>query len=469
MILGILLLSITSCKDFLKIDPPIDQIGTNKIYATDETATAAVRGLYATMMSASNFASGGPSSVTRLCALSADDLINYGSSQEQIQFYDSTLLPTNSSLRAGLWTEPYKIIYGCNAVIENLQISPNISADLKQQLEGEALFIRAFCFFYLTNLFGNVPIILSTDYRVNASSAANTKTEVYAQIVKDLQAAKAQLAPDYIGGNRTRANKWAATALLARTYLYMENWADAELQASEVIAQSAKYMINIDLNAVFLKNSNEAILQFFVPATRTVNTLEGAAYILTSAPGGTGDVALNNSLYAAFEPGDTRASKWTGTFTSGINSWRYIYKYKVKSGATPSTEYSMVLRLAEQYLIRAEARINQTGKLSQGIQDLNMIRSRARALPTVAVPNPLPDLSTSMLKADALLALEKERRMELFGEWGHRWLDLKRFNRATAVLAPVKGINWQATDVLYPIPSAEILNNPKLVQNPGYN
>ena len=123
--------------------------------------------------------------------------------------------------------------------------------------------------------------------------------------------------------------------------------------------------------------------------------------------------------------------------------------------------------MAEQYLIRAEARINQDN-IQKGIEDLNVLRNRARAVATVEVPDPIPPLKSNLSKSDALLAVEKERRLEFFAEWGHRWLDLKRTNRANDILSIVKAINWQSTDVLYPIPSTEIINNKNLKQNEGY-
>ena len=116
----------------------------------------------------------------------------------------------------------------------------------------------------------------------------------------------------------------------------------------------------------------------------------------------------------------------------------------------------MVLRLAEQYLIRAEARAQQNN-ISGSQSDLNLIRNRAGLVNTAAND-----------KTALLTAIEHERQVELFTEWGHRWLDLKRTNRADAVLGPIKAPNWQPTDMLYPIPQTQIANDPNVHQNPGY-
>jgi hypothetical protein len=114
------------------------------------------------------------------------------------------------------------------------------------------------------------------------------------------------------------------------------------------------------------------------------------------------------------------------------------------------------LRLAEQYLIRGEARAHQNNV--QGAQeDLNIIRSRAGLGATTAND-----------ESSLLAVIETERQVELFAEWGHRWFDLKRTGRADAVLSLEKAPNWQSTDRLYPIPFEEIKINPSLTQNPGY-
>ncbi len=112
--------------------------------------------------------------------------------------------------------------------------------------------------------------------------------------------------------------------------------------------------------------------------------------------------------------------------------------------------------MAEGYLIRAEARCN-LNNFSGAIDDLDKIRNRA-GLP-----------STSATTKDLLLAaIEKENQIEFMNEWGHRWLDLKRKGKADLILGPIKGNNWQSTDVLWPIPENELTYNPYLIQNPGY-
>src|SRR5690606_11794700 len=132
-----------------------------------------------------------------------------------------------------------------------------------KSLTGQALFIRAFVYFYLVNIYGDVPLLLTTDYLVNTKATRTPATQIWRHIETDLQQAISLLDENtgYEDGERSQANIYAAMALLARVYLYMENWVKAEELSSQVIAQSEKYEILEDLNQVFLANSREAIWQ----------------------------------------------------------------------------------------------------------------------------------------------------------------------------------------------------------------
>lgn len=446
-----------SCKKYLGIEPPKNSLIQGVVFQDDNLATSAVLGLYAAMASSGSYASGSSNSITCLSGLSADELTGYNTLN--LPFYQNQLTPDQTYVGT-LYSSPYQLVYSANSVLAGLAASNSLTPPVKTQLQGEALFVRAFTYFYLVNLYGPVPLQLTNDYRVTQVAPRATAAQVYQQILSDLTTAEALLPEAYPGAGRVRPNKSAVQALLARTYLYLKDWANAEKYASLVIGKSTYSLV--DVNAVFLANSQEAIWQLMPPAN--TNTQEGALFILTSTPL---LASLNSGLALnGFEAGDKRKNAWIGSITAGGQTYYYPYKYKVRSSSTV-TEYSMVLRLAEQYLIRAEARINQPGKADQGIADLNVIRDRARAAATAGVPNPLPPLATTLSQSAALLAVEQERRVELFSEWGHRWLDLTRTGRATAVLSPVKP-QWQADDVRYPIPSNELSRNPNITQNPGY-
>jgi hypothetical protein len=423
------------------------------VFKSDETATAAVTAIYHQMQSI-GFANGDAGSVTALAGLSADELVTYPVG-DAVFFYQNDLIPANVTNLA-LWSTAYNSIYLANAVLEGVGGSTAVTEPMRAQLEGESKFIRAFCYFYLVNLYGDVPLILETDYRLNAGAARTPKDEVYAQMMADLADAKALLPGDYSvsKGERTRANRQAASALLARVYLYRGEWAKAEAEATTVIESGMYDMPALD--DVFLANSAEAIWQL-LPVDPTFVTWEGYLFVLQdepTSPFSQSRMALSSQAMAAFEQDDQREVHWTGVF-EGTDTYYYPFKYKLKYAIDDATEYSMVLRLAEQYLIRAEARAQQSN-IGGAQEDLNAVRSRANLADTDAASR------------EALLtAIAHERQVELMAEWGHRWLDLKRTGAANAVLGPIKPL-WKSTSVLYPIPQQERSSDPQLSQNDGY-
>ena len=177
---------------------------------------------------------------------------------------------------------------------------------------------------------------------------------------------------------------------------------------------------------------------------------------------GSNPVYLSSFLLSAYEPGDQRRVSWVGSKTVGTNTYYYPFKYESATFNTPVTEYLMVLRLAEQFLIRAEARAQQSN-LSGAASDLNMIRNRAGLTNT-----------TATTQADMLTAIYHERQVELFTEWGHRWLDMKRIGNIDAVMGgstgvcQAKGGTWNTDWQWYPLPLYDLQQDANLVQNAGY-
>jgi hypothetical protein len=443
------LLPSVGCEELISIPPPDTEIVRETVFDNDNTALSAMAGIYNKLASSNSPIIG----ITLMEGVYADELISYaGPAYPSVPFYVNTVTPTNGTV-SSIWAGCYNIIYYANAVIEGLKNSGGVSVEARKQLSGEALFIRAFVHFYLVNLFGNIPYILTTDYEVNAKVSRLSTSEVYDKIIQDLLQAKVLLVSGYPTANRVRVNKHSATALLARAYLYNQDWVNAEAQASELIDNGSQYALEVDLNNSFLKESEEVIWQLIPPYGYTY---EGSIFILTAPPTG---VALRNSIIEAFEPGDLRKEKWTDSIMSpsGLTKWFFAYKYKIKYEDT-KTEYSVVMRLAEQFLIRAEARAmqNKLIGLNSAESDINIIRARAKLDGTIA--------STQQ---ELLTAIRKERMVELFIEYGHRFFDLKRWGMLDAVLDPIKP-NWDKTDALLPIPQSEILANPRLKQNPGY-
>ena len=441
-----------SCDSFTETDLPKTQLIKTAVFQDVKTATAALSDCYAQMRDYSMI-TGNSDGLSSLLGNYADELTYYGVSDSPLQnFYTHTLLPSNSGVSV-LWNSSYNQIYAANAIVEGVENSTEITGDNRNRLKGEALFIRAFIHFNLVNLFGDIPYITSTDYRTNTMISKQTQADVYKQIIADLLEAKELLPETYTSAQRIRPNKYTVSALLARVFLYTENWQLAENEASVIINKTALYQWQDNLDLVFLKDSPSTIWQLH-PGVAGLNTIEGRTFIFTSAPPNIQAISLD--LLNAFEAGDQRKNQWLGSVNDGTDTYYFPFKYKLDTNSGTSQEYSIIFRLEEQYLIRAEARIH-LGKLAEAKNDINKIRQRATLANTTAITS--EELSQAVLQ---------ERRVELFTEFGHRWFDLKRTGKAGTVLSVIKSA-WKDRDNLLPLPASELIANSHLLpQNQGY-
>lgn len=439
------------CEDYLEAEDPVGQLSTEAVYEDENTATAAVTSLYAILRD-DVIITGNPTGMGGVMGLYSDELDYYGTPGEGLEnFYSHQIIASNSTI-SGTWNGSYNLIFMCNAAIEGLEGSQTMTIEVKEQLKGEALFIRGMIHFYLTNIFGDIPYIKTTDYQKNREAERMPEEIVYENIIEDLTNSKNLLALSYPTWERTRANKWVVAALLARVYLYNGQWDKAE-QESNLLLNNSEFILEENIQNEFLKESTSAILQL-KPKNNGDNTLEGSTFIFSTGPPPL--MALNVSLVQDMEDGDLRKQNWIMELTEGSDTWYFPYKYKQNLNTGTSVEYSIVLRISEQYLIRAEARLMQ-GNILGAEDDLNIIRQRAGLENTTA--------QNSQQLLDAIIT---ERRFELFSEYGHRWFDLRRLGIAGEILSPIKS-GWKSTDILFPIPESELLLNPKLEpQNPGY-
>lgn len=483
------LLCITSisCKKLVEISAPTDTITTGEIFSTEPQAEAAMAGVYNHMIHGADPQFTESPGVTTFSAglagiaggLSSGELYNYQGSQQQGFYALSTnkLSIYNNAPATSIWNSAYTIIYNANSVIEGIAASnsPLLRDSVRKELTGEAKLVRAFCYFYLTNFFGDVPLALTVDFNKTASIPKTPQPTVYRQIIQDLKDAEAVLAKDYsvAKGKRVRPNKWAAAAMLAKTYLFTGDYQNAALKATEVIGQADLYQLEQDLNAVFLTGSREAIWQLKQTEQSPVlknATPEGMTMLPAVAYTSTASFCLSDVLINAFEQGDLRYVHWvdsTLNILNGVSAGKTYYPAKYKTGGNnamagaPAMEYHMVMRLAEMYLVRAEAKINGApGGKDGAIDDLNAIRNRAG----------LGMLAGSLSEQAVKAAVAKERQIELFAEGGNRWFDLKRTGAAHAVLTriPLK-LPWEGDyQLLYPIPVREIQTNSSLIQNDRY-
>jgi len=445
-----------SCNNFLEVAPPSDEISTSLIYTNDDLVNSAISGIYHEMMLTTGFASGAESSIGVLAGLSADEFVSF---TEPLNEFERNSIDINSSYNKNyIWEQGYKYVYYSNSALEGISRSSGLSQAVRNQSEGEARFIRAFSYFYLTNFYDDIPLILSTDYRVNRGIKKSPQSIIYEQIIEDLMIAKELLPEDYSAFNdkRIRPIKWTAAALLARVYLYQQNWEKSENEASLVIDSAGLYSLEENTDSTFLARSPEAIWQL-MPIIAGNNTNEAITFIPYSTPQ---YVSITSSLLKSFEENDKRKTSWIDSIV--VDEVTYYYPFKYKFTYTSSAkEYSMVFRLAEQYLIRAESKAQQN-KISEAQSDVDIVRLRAN-LP------PIESISLNLDKEKLLSLIYHERQIEFFSEWGHRWLDLKRTQLAHRELNTIEYKSWQDTDIFYPIPKTEIENDPNLLpQNQGY-
>jgi hypothetical protein len=466
----VIVLLFYGCKKLVEVDSPFTSTNEANVYTNDGSAASVLTGIYAKISLDDNPMGTGITSLPLFAALSADELILSDLTADTYRYYYANDLKNLLPIAIGsadYWSTFYTTIFIANSALEGLDKSTNLTPAVKQQLLGEAKFVRAFCYFYLVNFFGDVPLVLSTNWQINGALKQSAKVDVYSQMVADLKDAQDLLSPNYLKADvlgitleRTRPTKWAAAALLSRIYLFTNDWKNAEDQATLIINNKTLYD-TVSLNAVFLKNSKEAIWQL-QPVGSGTESNTGAGGIFILPPSGPSDATpfyLSNNLANSFESGDMRKVNWLNSVTVGITTYYYPFKYKLGAVNTSPSEYTMVFRLGEQYLIRAEARVQQ-GNFQGAISDLNAIRTRARLGST-----------TANTQSSLLSAIQQERRVELFTEWGDRWFNLKRTKTIDAVMTgvtPQKGGTWSPNWQWYPIPLSELAANPKLVQNQGY-
>ena len=446
----LLVIAVFSCTDFVEVDPPKNTLISATVFEDPATVKSALANIYYNMreqgMVSGNFG------LSVLMGIYTDELDYYGLTSSNVEFFNHNITPSNS-LILSWWNQAYSLIYAANDIIKGVDNSTTLTWEDQAQFKGQALFVRGYLHSLLVGLFGDVPYITTTNYLENNIAVRMPVNLVYEHIITDITDAVSLLNSNDLSGERVLPNQSVAKALLARMYLYTNNWEQAELTSSELINS---YSLEPDINTVFKNNSSETLWQFKPNGISHLNTYEANQLVIRFIPGQS--YALSDALWNAFEPHDLRLLNWIGSESSsdGLTTLHYANKYKALFNETVSIEYSIIFRLTEQYLIRAEARAH-LGDVFGAQSDLNRIRNRAGLSNTMAAT-----------QTDLLDAILQERQLELFSEHGQRWFDIKRLDRAEDVLSPIK-INWQISHMQLPIPDTELELNPNLKpQNPGY-
>lgn len=453
----------TGCDKYLNnTQLPANTIAEANVYTSDNSVGAVVTGFYLKMINTGAFGGSASQNLPYITGLYTDELQSLLTGNFADVYYKDAIQASTVSH----WTDLYSKIFAVNAAIEGIN-NTKATLTFKNQWLGESYFTRALLYFYLTNIYGDVPLALSTNYTVNNALSRSPQAAVYQQIVSDLKNAQSMLSDDYRNSygltttDRARPNKAAATALLAKVYLYAKDWADADAQATAVINNS-NYSL-VPLNSVFVANSNETIWALAIPNGAYVYDYSlynnGMPSVLPAGRTPSSYsvyVALSSFLVNAFSPNDGRFQTWARPVTNSTGA-TYYFPNKYPS-STPGSQYYVMLRLADMYLIRAEARAEEN--LPSAIADLNTIRTRAGLGGT-----------TATTKASFLAAVQDERRFEFFDECANRFFDLKRTGTIDSVMnvvAPLKPTTWQSYMSYWPIPTNDLTQDPNLTPNPGY-
>lgn len=447
--LAILLLKVClSCEKMLEVDVPENQIPTEAVFETVQTANAALAELYAGLWTSSPLSG---NQTGRLMGSYTDDLNYYGTNSTTglYDIFQNQQIETNAAIST-YWASAYRLVYVSNAILEGTEKSSTISATEKQRIQGEALLVRSILFFYLQQIFGDIPYPTTTDYKVNQSLAKTASSEVLARLENDLGRSISMLSDTYRSTERIIPNRKVAQLMLAKIYMLQSRWNNAEPLLKN-ISQSSIYHFENDLTKVFTKTGSHILWQL-KPKNSGDATQEVIAYYFTGvAPS---NYALSQNLMNSFSTADQRKNQWTATVIVGQNSWYRPAKYKALTNNT--SEYSVIFRLEEVYLLLAET-LAQQDKLAESLPYVNATRQRAT----------LSALNMPMSKQTLLHEILMENRKEFFTEMGHRFLDLKRMNRMDD-LSAVK-TNWKGYHKLWPLPQKELLLNPNLSpQNNGY-
>ncbi len=396
------------------------------------------------------------------------DMMFIGTYTQPREFEEKEATTTNTYVES-TWLDAYNLINLCNSLLQD-EVLALLDDDDRDLVEGEARFLRGWTYFEITRLFGlpyvsgvtnsqpGVPIVLTATKSVDdaVKVSRNTVEECYDQVLTDLIAAR-NLLP---GSNGVYATSFAASAVLARVYLQMSDYVNAATEANYVIQNGGFVLTPTPLDAFNnTVNSTEDIFAFQNNVASNTNWLTVMYASLNGA--GRGDYDIQSSFLDRFDPLDLRGMLQDDTEDSytidEITKMYYIGVGTIlNSGGINTAKWGNyyrnipMIRLAEMYLIRAEANFEDPGTdigPNTPTEDINFVRDRALA---PALPDPVTREQ-----------IREERYLELCWE-GHRLHDLKRWKEDIGSYA------YNAGNLILPIPFREIQVNDLLEQNSWY-
>lgn len=452
---------VTSCSEsFLELTPQ-QGVSDTEALTNIEDFNSSITGVYNEISSSDYYGR----YMIMIPDVMADD-VKQNSQANRIIFYAEHVVNVSDANASATWTDMYQAINAANQIINSdVEVPAGIQSE-KDHIIGEAHALRGLIYFDLVRFFAQhysftsgashpgVPLVLTFD--PSNKPARNTVNEVFDQVISDMTMAISLMDSDSRGGNSNTLSSTSVKALLSRVYLYKEDWSNAEEMASAVIGTSEYSLVaNDSYSDLWTQdNSSESIFEISMTESDNVgaNGSIGGLYL----EDGFGDYLPSNDVVSLYDPADVRFSVFTiDDFLSGVYAPYRMEKYPGISGF----DNIKVMRLAELYLIRAEARA-EMGNDSGAQQDLNIVRQRALSI--------APDnTDTGQALKDAIFL---ERRLELCFE-GQRLWDLMRKMKdvvRTDCTSLTCLIPYASNSVVLPIPQIETDINPNIEQNPGY-
>jgi hypothetical protein len=454
----------TSCKKVLN-QKPKDYVDESVAITDTKTAQTAVAGLYNQLQDQNYYGR----NFLIMSDVSSDEAQSIGT----WDFYremDTYQISTGNTENGYFYSRAYQTIYVANYILQTVPGISGIPDATRNAINGAAYFVRGLVEFDLLRVYAGEPTVTGVNSSTAMGIAITTKTETasaisyparatmkasYDQVESDLLQAL-NLLPE--SADKSQASKGAVRALLSRLYLYEGRYDDVITYSNQVISDS-KYVLNPSFTNIFSsKLTSEAI--FELSFNETDQSYERYWYYPTSQ-GGRGEIVAHPSfrIKAMADASDIRGTM----FTLDASSSTY---YPTKYNKTSGLDNIHVLRVAEMYLNRAEAKAQraQVADLADAIADVNIIRKRSGAAP-IAVP---------ATKQATLQAVWNEQILE-FAYEGHSFFDYCRTNQALTQLVNMPRKN-SPTSVsipsvsreLFPIPLFEINANKSMVQNEAY-
>ena len=436
-----LLFSQTACSDFLEQEPA-NYISDEAVITNESSAKSALNGVYHRLGASAYYGGRYFDAGVNL----ASDNVTWTGSLNFYYDFDTHQYSAENQLLSYAWYGIYATVNQANQVIEKTQALSSISDNERRRIIAEATVLRSLAFFDLARTWGNVPLVKAATHAPNQfDGVKQTQAKaVYQEVVNDISSVLGDLSQ---ANDRVHVSRSVAEALLARVSLYLEDWAKAEEYATKVI-ENPSYALGSINDLINGKLAQESVFEL---AYSSSFTNDQSAYWRSPNDGGRHEWGPSKEIVQLLSNptiGGDRSAFFTDQSSAQVPDYYVGTLYH-----RPSADDNVILfRLAEAYLIRAEARAKQqNANLEGAISDLNTIRERSQVAP----------LNESLSQQAIIQAIEDENRVE-FAIEPHRWFDLVRTGRAVAVL----GISEHQQ--LFPIPYNDIEADKDLQQNPNY-